>query len=444
MGELKHLTNQDAYRRTWELELIISGAVIVALFQIPSLIDHAFMSVEVHLSREFWLGPYLLFYTGKLALFALIIVFLGLFFLRSFWVGLIGLESVAPTIDWDRLNMPLQKRFYERRGWSLSHLAQKVDSLCSSLFSVLFSVLIVLAWVLALIVVGLILAWVFKTVTGLDIGLDKLVFVTFYLLLGSMAVLAGYIGLVEKRIKKDPEYDAEHPKAVRRAEHLMKWMTYIYPNFLIGPIMLTFTSRSNRLTVNLVAGVTMIMLISLFLVSFFLQLKIVSLGSYIYFPQRPNALTVNPDLYDDQRVDGSFAYLPSIQSDVVDETYLRLFIPFRARHENEVIEERCPELVPFSRDGLSWRWRGKDGDPEREQQALECLSQLYEVTLNEERLETLDYHFYTHPRTRVRGLIAHIDVSELSSGRHLLTVVAPRPKDSKKDPYHYYMPFWRP
>ena len=89
---------------TWEMELLISGATVFGLLQLPALAD----SLLFHAHNS---GPPIvalfvlpLWIYVKTALLTLAATFVVHLCLRGYWVALVGLSSVYPGgVRWDRV-----------------------------------------------------------------------------------------------------------------------------------------------------------------------------------------------------------------------------------------------------------------------------------------------------------------------------------------------------
>lgn len=82
---------------TWEMELLISGASVFALLQLPDALNHFFLNLQIQIHDHFLNAILLpLFLYAKVAVVILAITFLLHLVSRAYWVGLIGLNSVFP------------------------------------------------------------------------------------------------------------------------------------------------------------------------------------------------------------------------------------------------------------------------------------------------------------------------------------------------------------
>lgn len=82
---------------TWEMELLISGASVFALMQLPGWLNQAFLNLQIW-NHDHYLNTLLfpLFIYIKVAVVSLAVTFIVHLCLRAYWVGLIGLDSIFP------------------------------------------------------------------------------------------------------------------------------------------------------------------------------------------------------------------------------------------------------------------------------------------------------------------------------------------------------------
>jgi hypothetical protein len=92
-------------QESWELELLVSGFSIVLLSQLTKwlhvLIDN--ISANLNMNDNLTIGMYIFLAFVLLASYALIINLIVHLVFRGFWVGIVGLGSVAPNTDFEKL-----------------------------------------------------------------------------------------------------------------------------------------------------------------------------------------------------------------------------------------------------------------------------------------------------------------------------------------------------
>src|SRR3954469_13740370 len=133
---------------TWELELLISGAVLFALFQLPSLLNGFFARIEPHATTA--VLPAILFVQiyVKAIIYALIASFVVHLIARAYWVGLVGLHSVFPKgVRWENFKSgPVTLEVYRTRLVSLPAIISRTDNFCSVIFSFAFLLVLLFAF----------------------------------------------------------------------------------------------------------------------------------------------------------------------------------------------------------------------------------------------------------------------------------------------------------
>jgi hypothetical protein len=414
-------------RQTWELELLISGAVVFALLQLPSAVDPVYHRLEVHLAGTGRQALFLGYYFLKLILYMLSVSFLIHLAARAYWVGLVGLDAVFPNgIRWERLRYgPISERVYRERLPALPSLIEKVDDFCSAIFSCAF--MFVLVFALAFPVTALLGGAAFLISLGLDgVSLGA----AFRALLFLFIALPLAASLLDRSMGRKLDPESLPARSIRAFQISYYWM-YLLP--LYGTSMMVLFSNVRKRALYPVLFLLFFGILGLFLFNDMgLKDELAVFAGYEYLPEKPGAREVKPVYYEDQRPEGEvFPRTPSIQSDVIRDPYVRVFIPYSPRWHDPVIARRCPEVKP-ARDG------GPPGP------VLRCLARIYGVRLDGRPLPDLELHFATHPETGVRGVVGYIPTAGLARGSHLLRVEAVRHPKRKNPPppEPYLIRFW--
>ena len=434
--------------RPWELELLISGAVVFSLLQLPSLLDGWFAGVQPHVAGRTYLGAFMLYTYVKLIVYTLIACFVMHLGMRAYWVGLIGLESVYPHgVRWDNSSYgPVMTEVYREKIGRLQPRIDAADRFCSILFPLAFTV--VALFIFSLVMLGLGAGFAFGVSRLLFEGqhFDRVligVFATAFL----VPTLAwGADRLFGARVEKG---GGGH-RLLRRAS-LAAYYVNAMP--IYGTTFMTLFSNMRKGARYPAMYALMALLFGFFFVKdVFVAQGLVTTGDHHFLPDDPGAFGVRASHYEDQRQPGEvYARVPSIQSDVVRDPYLKLFIPYAPMRHGEAFAEQCGGARPLSRGGPRM-----DAPPPPDAAAvgavLECWARLQPVALNGRAIRP-GFRFYTHPRTGVRGILAYIPTAGLPQGENLLTVgVAPRSAEDQADRARrrgarpdepYYIRFWR-
>lgn len=175
-----------------------------------------------------------------------------------------------------------------------------------------------------------------------------------------------------------------------------------------------------------------------------------TLNTYDYFAASRTHET-RFEHYESQREAGeSYRSTPSIQSDIIRDPYVKLFIPYWPQRHNAAIRRACPDLKVLQKRGMQVGADPLLGDS-LITPVLACLARIHDVKLDGAP-QSLTFAFYENPRSGLKGILAYLPADSLARGRHVITVMpVPPPKlptDSTrlanawwKQPYQ--IPFWR-
>src|SRR5690348_14132693 len=154
---------------TWELELLISGAVLFALFQIPGVLTSFFARIEPQTTSAMMTVVFFVQMYVKAIVYALIASFVVHLIARAYWVGLVGLHSVFPRgARWENFKSgPVTLELYRARLVSLPEIISRTDNFCSVIFSFAFLLVLLFGFTVLLSgVCGLIAYGVSRLVGG--------------------------------------------------------------------------------------------------------------------------------------------------------------------------------------------------------------------------------------------------------------------------------------
>lgn len=432
--------------RPWELELLISGAVVFSLIQLPGQVDAWFNGVEPHLGGHAHLGAFMLYTYVKLILYTLITCFILHLCVRAYWVGLIGLESVFPHgVRWDNTNYgPVMTEVYRERMGRLQPRIDGADRFCSILFPLAFTVVMLFFFSIALLAVAGGLAFgISRLLGGAQVG---------PVLAGIFVVVTGLpiaVWVLDRRFGPRATPGERGHRALRRAS-----LAAYYLNALpiYGTTFMTLFTNLRKGTRYPVFVALLALLFGVFMVKdVFLAQGAMLTSDTEYLPDDGGRFGIAPDFYESQRREGEIhRRMPSIQSDVIREPYVKLFIPYSPVRHGDAFAEQCPGARPLSHAGV----RMDTADPPDSaavRAVLDCWTRLQPVTLNGRPIRP-DFRFYTHPRSGVRGILAYIPVAGLPRGENILTVgVPPRAASDEANrrrilggapPEPYFIPFW--
>lgn len=410
--------------RTWELELFISGATVFALLQAPAVVDGWWARTEPHLAGGADMAAFFAYYYAKLILYTLISTFIIHLVTRAYWVALVGLHSVYPNgVRWEELRFgPAFLTTYRERLPSLESAIRRVDDISSLLFSggavVLLMFLMSVLLVASLGLFGLVAAKLFFGGQHADTIAGVCLFVLMLIPIIGRSVDA-------TRGKKEP--DAVPGRGMLFLARLSYAVTFTAP---LGPLQLVMASNIGRRTSTWAFALVLCAILGTFVVRDVLMGNdALRANTHLYVPDQRTAQEQDPAFYADRR-DPNDVYetTPAIQSEIIRDPYVRVFVPITPGRHNELIGERCPD-VPQFRSGLRLvTSRSLASEPPDVAPLLSCLADLQPVSLDGQPLD-LAYRLTTDRHSGVRGIVAFIPVAGLQPGEHILRVEAlPRPE----------------
>lgn len=179
----------------------------------------------------------------------------------------------------------------------------------------------------------------------------------------------------------------------------------------------------------------------------------VEFDQYQFFPDDGLKFTMNANNYDNLRNSDDHIDDVSIQSNIITDRYIQLFIRYDPKH-NEDIRNNCPDFTPEKEDGLNWSLNinSKEGGfnitnrsfGDDKEIMLSCLSSHYQVKVNDSIYSNLEYFYYTHPVKEQKGLISMISTDGLLEGKNILEVNRQYKDDEGEEQVEKvaFIPFW--
>ncbi|MGH8105725.1 MAG: hypothetical protein ACREO2_05380, partial [Arenimonas sp.] len=193
MSEVENESQRISKRTTptWEMELLISGATVFSLLQLPRPL-YRFLSNagEMHGEAVYQaikiFGIYVQF-----SLWILIITFVVHLFMRGYWIALVGMNSVFPKgMQWDRLSDhgPIYKKDLEDNSPDMSELIEVADNRATVVFGLGFGTALTMFLLCLLmgVLIGILLA---LQIYGLSTKSDDIVFIMLAVFMGPYFVV---------------------------------------------------------------------------------------------------------------------------------------------------------------------------------------------------------------------------------------------------------------
>lgn len=428
--------------RTPELELLISGAVLFALFRLSDAADEAFFARVVNLGGTLRMVAVIAFEYVKLILYSLIAAFVTHLAARAWWVGLIGIDAAFPQGPrWETLRYgPAMMEAYRRQVRPLRRSIVAADAFASIVFStgmafaLMFAISVVgstaiaaAAWLLAQAVPTLDAETAFLVVAGVVVA----------------ALLS--VSLVDKLFGERLLGSPRRAGMLRRAANTVAAVSGVG---IFGPVTFAISSHlpKRRVYTAFVGGILLVL--GMFIVrDVLVGFGLLDLHSHRFLPGRPGAAGFDPDYYESYRKPHGFEWtLPSLPGEIVVGPYVRLFVPLSPDRVERAVRQRCPGVAPVRDAGLAAEPRA--GAQTAEQAAAveslrQCLAGTVVVELDGEPVPPASSIVGVHPTSGARGLLTYLPTAGLAPGQHRLVVRETRLADDEREPRVHHLPFWR-
>ena len=422
---------------TWELELLISGAVLFALFQIPGMLTSFFARIEPHTTSTMMTVMFFVQMYVKAIVYALIASFVVHLIGRAYWVGLVGLHSVFPGgTRWENFKSgPVTLEVYRSRLVSLPEIISKTDNFCSVIFSFAFLLVLLFAFTVLLTGVFGLLSYAVSHVIGGVRAYDV------FLVIATVTVLIPAVAsIIDRRLGA-----SLGPNARGLLRRVIAFAYRSTAQGVISPIFVPLLTNVGRTKIRIIFFASLLGILLVVAAERLARSDQLSVNSYGFFGTSAR-YGVNYRFYENQRApDDVYGRLPSIQSDIVTGSYVKLFIPYIPRRHNPMVAKTCPTLKPIQELGVQF---GADAPVPDSLAApvLQCLARIHAVTFDGAPRPDLQFRFYEHPESGIKGILTYIPADSLTRGQHVITVQqvpsfdGPRPG---KPLSPWIIPFWR-
>lgn len=436
-GWLEELSSQS-----WNLELVVSGAAVFSTSFLPQLIDDGITSYfEDYLLSDSLINivlPLLALGFAKASAYLLIFTFVCHFVFRAFWVAMVGLKAVYPQgINFENLpnvNNKVQEVLQKKFG-SLDDYIVRLDKICSQLFSVAF-VLVLISVVYSLVYLSAFFVTVFI----------KNFFPEFYFFLINIAKVSFAIlmvlSLVTIVLGSLKSYK-EKPIVSKFQLIFAKFNSLVFFGMYkpINYINFVFASNLSRVRyyTSFAIGISTFALLAFTIMAqrLFKQNGLPFLESRSYYSVGSDYAQIKSFHYDNQRIDGEAITDASIQADVIEEPFLKLFVSYNKIMDADLVKICKEPVVPDSLDKKEKRLR-------KDKARLACISEYFQIAINDSTVQSPDYFYDEHGTTKTKGFRVYIATERFKKGNNAVYIKKMEVDSLPKKVWITYavIPFW--
>lgn len=453
---------------TWEVELLLSGATLFTLMQLPEWLNNQLGFWAMRLGEAgLYVASFGMIY-AKVIVFAIIVTLIVHLLTRGMWVAAIGLRSVYPRgIRWRSLRHGVRFRAHARsRLPTLKRIIDRSDDFASQMFAV--AALMVVMTLFSLMGTAFILsiAWLVST----------LVFGGAYL--GELSLLLVAVIVLGQVAASFADRRAKQRGRGRRAP--LRWVFAVFRFQLFMPfarlssaLMLVFTSHFGSVRGTVILVVVMYALIVASVIDLAWQREGARLGVGGALAALDGENVIADAHYADRRGgEARYALEPYIDSVQTQNDYLQLVIPFHPRRHPQALEADCPgafeatqvtdgELeTVLEQEGQAGEHGTQREDVDRAEQSrqaamsalLACAWRLHAPKIDGVAVQDVELHLLPAADQQQAAFAAWLPLHGLPRGRHVLelerlpTPAASVPfgrKEARPPGVAWKIPFWR-
>ena len=407
---------------SWEAELIISTVAIfgtVQMFKMISWMTDWFINV---LPPSQYFNGYMVSSFGLFAVSLLTTMFVIHFLMRAYWVGLVGLNSVFPDYG---LEDSAYSEIYTNKMLAilpkLKDTISKVDDLCSVIFSAAFFLFFMYAYISAISIVILLIY-----VNFVDL-IPPLVLAFF-----NWAIIVFGFGMMIISAIANIKYFKKNESIQTLYFNLIRWSSII----TMGPLYKYILQISMSFATNYKKKKALVRIIIAFAVFGCIVTVTQIFNSNLLYLINTDSSYNESKLYNhyyrSSYEGGDFLLGPQIDSEVMNEPLLRLFIPIYS-YESKIVTKMYGEVKRD--DTLS----EKEGSVKKRKAYIERYTKYHSVKVDGNEIP-ISFKRYTHPDSKQFGVLAFIDINGYSKGEHTLSIQKKLEEESKdwEIPFFYY------
>lgn len=400
---------QKLQEESWQLELLISGFAIFGLFTaIPTITESL---KEAENSQQIY--KFVISLIATISCYILIFNLLLHVLLRGLWIGALGLRYVSGDIDYDSLKYSQKfTKYLKKRVGSFDKYIGTLENYCSVIFAVSF---LLIFYVLAITFTILAIALIANFIIDNDdlpswlsqgVGISLMLFFVF----GMFFTLIDFItlGFLKKK------------KWLSKIYFPVYWVFgFITLSFLYRPLVYNFLDNKfgKRLSFSLVPFYILIALAT--------SLKY-NVSNYLSNDMTSNDYVANNNNYENLLNDkNGFIDNVAIQSKVISDNYVKVFILFSENIENRIFDFN-PLLKPDEdsrglKSGINFgnniSIRKRDS---LRRAYLKIFNDIYSV-----KIDTIPYKtdfIIANSKNDKLGFETYLSTKTLVEGKHILKV----------------------
>jgi len=407
----------STYRyQSWQIEIVIAGGILYGLFTSGETLQQFFY--ETYPILNVTTNSVILLFGSYIIINVLLIGFTANLLLRAVWLAYLGIGFWFPNdINYEKVRGSEEYKDALKAEKNASQRLLTLEKWCNLSFS--FAVLIGFL-VISLFVSLSVVIWILDSLSSEFGAANNSVFI--YSL--AFALLILQLGVLEVFLWRKRKEGSSSNKLKRGVVWFFKILTL---SFITRREFLVLRTNTKRWILNS------------FIVLYVVIAVIASAGSigqfyrndgafeYNIFDDRdyyniPGSPRVSSTSYSDNLPENSKSLFGNIQSEIIHDNVIKLFIVSWQDYDN-YLEERFDEYkvateVPEFENDADYL----DFYEHNTTFWQQAMNDLFEVKIDNIYYTKLQWKRYVHPKTKEEGYMTYIDISDIPKKEHLLQV----------------------
>lgn len=415
-------------RESWQLELIVSAIAIFLLYtvkgEVPNIaLEWSNNPFENRLIQELSTNAFFIIEQSVVVLLIALLIHLVL---RGLWIGMLGLRSVTKEVRAEHFNYGTfftEKIFSSYKG--LDQIIINLDKWCSLIFSFsflfIFSLFSAFLYFCSLAIISYLTSFLIKMGEANFYVFLYIIINFIYLILGLLYAFDFLtLGLLKRNNFIGKIY---YP--------IYKFFGFITLAFLYRDIYYTLISSIKKRYFFLFVPVALGII-------FFSSIDV---NFFDHFLQGKQSHSIINKYYDSLRTEQDWVGRISVPSRIINQTYLPVFLRYYPKDKN-LLSEECEEVDvvfnnSFFNNPILNIGKKRPEKPLSTKEQLNCLNDLYEISVNDELIENIDLHFYQHPNKGEKGVEFLLSTHNWSAGKNTLQVKKKKLSNEGVEYVHY-------
>lgn len=421
--------------QSWQIEILIAGGVVFSLYSITDTFKEYFFDTWpiVNYGSIQILFLFFAYFITRILLFG----FIANLFFRAVWLAYLGINFSFPGgIKYENLNASDFRKEVLRLKPNIVQRVVFLEKLCNLTYSI---AILLSLFSTSLIIIMMVIFWVLEFFGFYNLTEDP--YFTYILALVIVIMSSGLLDSILFRKKNNSKWASAK-------EFFTSVVDYLTLAFLFKREFLVIKSNTRKwlfyFFVFFITGISLffsVVQLGEYYPYGTIKIKLMDERGYYDLSKAPKVKAYS---YETNLKSNSVIFRGSIQSDIVKDKYLKLFVVSWHRFESFLEYSYKKEEFPLPKELNDGNEYHSENNNIADSLYNNVINDLFTVHIDQDTINNLEWLNYTHPLTKEDGYLTYIPIDTLPSSKHDLTVdVSWIYKNEKKTGRWLDIPFWK-